>query len=113
MAKKEIIKLFNKKYAIRIVHSIFVAVFLVCIIRLYHYALEDVFDNGLYVISSILFCEAVALILNGGRCPLEHVHRKVGDDKGFFDHFFPAPMVPYVIPVVVVFTGIGFLLLYL
>jgi hypothetical protein len=113
MAKKEIKKLFNKKYAIRIAHSMFVAVFLVCIVRLYHYALEDVFDNGLYVISSILLCEAVALILNRGRCPLEHLHRRVGDDKAFFELLVPKSMVPYVIPVVVVFTGMGFLLLYL
>jgi len=103
---------FINKNLILTVHFILVIIFAVCIVFLYYYALKNVFNNGLYVISFILFCEGVALALNRGKCPLEYAHRKTSDDKGFFEHFFPAPIVPYVIPAVCLITTIGFILLY-
>jgi hypothetical protein len=103
----------NSKEFIFIVHFFFVIVFAACVFLLYYHGINDTFDDILYLASFILFCEIVALILNKGKCPLEHVHKRVGDDKGFFDRFIPKALIPYVIPISVIIIAIGFLLLYL
>lgn len=100
------------KNLILTVHSILVVIFAVCIIFLYYYALGDIFNNGLYIISFILFCESIALTLNRGKCPLEYIHERVGDDKDFFEHFFPTAIASYIIPIVAAITLFGFVLLY-
>ena len=79
---------------------------------LYYYGLKDVFDSRLYLVSGILFIEAVVLGFNRRRCPLEYVHGKVGDKKEFFSNFLPDAVLPYVIPVVAIITIGGFLTLY-
>lgn len=102
----------KKIYAFRTLHFILVIIFAWCIISVYYYGLTDTFDSVLYIAVGILFSEAVALIINRFNCPMEYLHRRVGDDKRFFDHFFPSPVVPWVIPAVAGITLIGFLLLY-
>lgn len=103
----------TKQFALILSHFILSLIFFACIGVLYFYAITDTFDPFLYFVCGVLFLEGSALALNRGNCPLEHVHRRVGDDKRFFDHFFPNPLVPYVVPFFIIVTAIGFLLLYL
>ncbi len=103
---------FNLKNFLRAIHFIMIVLFLLCIIFLYYYGTNDLFDNKLYIVSGVLFAEAVILVFNRGKCPLEYAHEKVGDKREFFGHFLPDYAVPYVIPVVAIVTIIGFLILY-
>lgn len=100
----------NKKFVFAL-HGILVLIFVLSIFLLYYYALNNIFNFGLYVILGILFSEGVALALNRGKCPLEYVHKAAGDNKEFFENFLPSSIVKYVIPIVVVITLVGLVLL--
>ncbi|HCP08707.1 MAG TPA: hypothetical protein DIT25_02840 [Candidatus Moranbacteria bacterium] len=97
---------------IRTIHFVISIIFIFCIGIIFYYGIEDKFDRTVYVASAILFFEAVALILNRGRCPLEHVHKRVNDKEEFFGHFFPEHILPYIIPFFALLSIAGFLTLY-
>lgn len=52
-------------------------------------------------------------VLNKGNCPMFYIHRKFGDDKYFFELFFPKRIAKKVIPIVAVISLIATLLLIL
>ena len=55
--------------------------------------------------------EGIVLLFNKGDCPMGHLHKKVGDDKYFFELLFPRKIAKLVIPVVAIITLIGQILL--
>ncbi|PIX72619.1 hypothetical protein COZ39_02715, partial [Candidatus Roizmanbacteria bacterium CG_4_10_14_3_um_filter_33_21] len=68
----------------------------------------------LYIALMAVYIEGfIVFILNKGDCPLFYFHKKFGDDKYFFELFFPKNIAKKVIPTVAVITliGLGLLLL--
>jgi hypothetical protein len=49
----------------------------------------------------------VVFALNEGHCPLIHIQRVVGDDKPFFELFFPPKIARKAIPVFAMLTWVG------
>ena len=111
--EERLINLFRNKFFVRTIHGVLVIIFSFCIAILYFYAINDKEGNILYAVCIILFLEGAALIANKGRCPLEYTHKRANDKKGFFDLFIPSWLASYVIPVAIILTAVGFLLLYL
>ena len=96
---------------IRIVHSVFAVLFMVCLGIVYYFGITGKSSPLILPAVALLILEGFLLWLNRGLCPLEPIHRRLGDDKGFFGLFLPLVCLPYVIPFFVVLTCIGFLLL--
>jgi hypothetical protein len=96
---------------VRIIHSFFAVTFLGGIAFLYYCILTGKPSPWLLPVTAVLLIEGVILLLNNGKCPLEPLHHKYGDDKGFFGMFLPERVLPYVLPVLFVVTIFAFLLL--
>ncbi len=96
---------------VRIIHSFFAITFLGGIVFLYYCILTGKPSRWLLPVTVVLLVEGVILFLNNGKCPLEPLHLKYGDDKGFFGMFLPEKALPYVLPVLFTVTILGFLLL--
>ena len=97
---------------LRIVHASFALLFITCIIFVYYCALTRLASPWLYPAIILLLIEGIALWMNKGNCPLEPIHLRYGDDKGFFGLFLPAKLLPYVIPGLAVIAAVGLLLLF-
>jgi hypothetical protein len=97
--------------ALRVFHGLICAIFLGCVAYVYYAAYTDTLDVWALVAAGTLLSEGVVLMLNDWRCPMGHLHRRYGDDKSFFELFFPARAARLVIPVVAVVSVIGFGLL--
>lgn len=96
---------------VRIIHSFFALTFLGSIAFLYYCIITGTPSPWLLPITAILLIEGVILLLNNGKCPLDPLHHKYGDDKGFFGMFLPPKTLPYVLPVLFIVTILGFVLL--
>lgn len=55
----------------------------------------------------------VVFVINKGDCPLIHVQRKIGDNKPFFELFFPPKVAARALPTFAFITwvGVGILIL--
>jgi hypothetical protein len=103
----------NKKeiYIIRSIHTLIAAFFIFCIGLLYYFALSGKSSPWIIWIIAILLAEGVVLIVNRGRCPLSFFHQRYGDDKKFYDLFFPEKIAPYAAHILGVATIIAIILL--
>ena len=101
----------NVLLLVRIVHSAFAVLFMACLGIVYYFGITGKPSPLILPAVALLILEGFLLWLNKGLCPLEPLHRRLGDDKGFFGLFLPPAWLPYVIPFFVVLTCIGFLLL--
>ena len=96
---------------IRIIHAAFAILFISCIIFIYYCALTRQYSPWLYPAGILLVLEGIAVALNKGNCPLEPIHLRYGDNKGFFGLFLPEKILPYVIPGLAIIAAVGGLLL--
>jgi hypothetical protein len=87
----------NRKaiYVIRAIHTFIAAFFVFCIGFLYYFVFTEKQSPWIVWIIAILIAEGVVLIANQWRCPLSLLHQKYGDDKKFYDLFFPEKIAPY------------------
>lgn len=103
----------NRKaiYIIRSIHTLIAAFFIFCIGLLYYFALTGKSSPWIIWITVVLLVEGVVLIINRGKCPLSFLHQKYGDDKKFYDLFFPEKIAPYMAHILGVATIVGIILL--
>jgi hypothetical protein len=103
----------NRKaiYIIRTIHTLIAAFFIFCIGLLYYFAFTGKSSLWIIWIIAVLLIEGVILIVNKGKCPLSFLHRKYGDDKKFYDLFFPEKIAPYAAHILGVATIIAIILL--
>lgn len=101
----------NMLVLIRIVHSIFGIISLASIAVIYYSGIVGESTPLLLPACVAILAEGLAMVISGFRCPLEPLHRKYGDDKGFFGLFLPKALVPFAVPFLSVATVVGFLLL--
>lgn len=97
---------------LRILHGLASLYFLACLGYLYYAAITRHYDALLIIAILSLAAEGLAVFaLNKGQCPLIHIQRKVGDDKPFFELFFPPRVAKLAIPVFAVLTLVAILIL--
>jgi hypothetical protein len=96
---------------VRIIHSLFAFLLMGCLGIVYYFGITGQRSPLILPAVIMLILEGLFLWRNKGLCPLEPLHRKLGDDKGFFGLFLPPGWLPHVIPFFTVITSIGFLLL--
>ncbi len=97
---------------LRIAHGLFAGYFLACLLYLYFAAIAGVFDYLLVVAAISLAAEGIFIfVFNKGDCPLIHVQRKIGDDKPFFELFFPPALAKQALPLFAKFTWLAVALL--
>jgi hypothetical protein len=103
----------NRKaiYIIRFIHTLIAAFFIFCIGLLYYFALTGKSSPWIIWIVAILLAEGGVLIVNRWRCPLSFIHQKYGDDKKFYDLFFPEKIAPYAAHILGVATIFAIILL--
>lgn len=98
---------------IRLIHIIVTIFLIFSIIYLYYAAFTRRFGYFLFIPLGALIAEAVFLIYNKGNCPMTRIHKKYGDEKGFWDLFLPKTIVPYITKTLEIITIIGFILVIL
>lgn len=104
----------NRIFILRIVHGLFALYFISCIFYIYFAAI--ILSLNLYVgfaILSLTVEGVLVFLLNHGDCPLIHLQRKIGDNKPFFELFLPKETAKKAVPVFLVMTVGGLLLLIL
>ena len=97
---------------VRTIHCMAALLFLGCIGVVYYCGLSGQRSALLAPATIALFAEGLMVTLNRGRCPLQAVHRRLGDDKSFFGLFLPLRTLPYVVPFWTLVTIGGFVLLH-
>lgn len=98
----------NTKYIFRIIHFLISLFFGLCIIQIYYSFFTYTRSVLLYLALIAVFTEGfVVFILNKGDCPMFAIHKKYGDDKYFFELFFPRKVAKKIIPIVAVITFVG------
>ncbi len=98
-------------FIVRVIHTLFAFFFVFCMGYVYYSALTGHKTKWTLFAVVALVLEGILLLINSGDCPLAPLHRRYGDQKGFFDLFLPPKILPYVIPFFVITTVIGLLLL--
>ena len=102
----------SKAIALRIVHGLFCVYYGLCLLYLYYAAYTRSFNTLLAVCIASLAVEAFLVYgLNKGDCPLIHIQRLVGDEKPFFEIFFPPWLAKQVFPVVSTIAIVGLVFL--
>jgi hypothetical protein len=97
-------------YVIRTVHTFIAAFFIFCIGLLYYFAFTGKSSPWAIWIIAILLIEGWVLMVNRGRCPLSFFHRKFGDDKKFYDLFFPEKVAVYTTHILGIISIVGIIL---
>ncbi|MEW5993788.1 MAG: hypothetical protein AB1744_05255 [Candidatus Zixiibacteriota bacterium] len=98
-------------YLVRVFHTIVGLFFIGCIIYVYYCALTGRATREAYIAIGVLVFEGLIVFLSGRRCPLAFLHRRFGDERGFFDLFLPDPLVPFAYPTLAVVALFGIALL--
>src|SRR5690242_15070856 len=94
--------------ALRVIHGAFAGYFILCLIYMYYAAVTATFDYLLGIALVSLAIEGfVVFVLNNGDCPLIHIQRRIGDEKPFFEIFFPPKIAKRAIPFFAAVTWIG------
>ncbi len=99
---------------LRVLHGVFVAYFAACLGYVYYAALTGTFNVLLLLALVSLAGEGfIVYVLNHGDCPLIHIQRKIGDDKPFFELFFPPHVAARAMPVfaILAWTGLAVLII--
>jgi hypothetical protein len=102
----------SKIFLLRVIHSLFAAYFISCLLYLYYAAATSSFGLLLAVAFISLAVEGfVVYILNDGDCPLAHIQKRLRDEKPFFELFFPQKFSRNAFKIFSLFTWGGVLLL--
>ena len=87
--KVKALKGFPTLAAVKLLHTAVWAVLAVCIVALPVAALTDRFDWAV-ALTLVVFLEGVALVLNGGQCPVTSLAARYTDDRADnFDIYLP------------------------
>jgi hypothetical protein len=101
-----------KVLALRFVHGLASLYFFLCLLELYRATFTAQFNYVLAIAVISLGLEGVAVfLLNNGNCPLIHIQRRIGDDKPFFELFFPPRIAKQTLPIFarITWAGLGLL----
>jgi hypothetical protein len=98
---------------VRLLHIIATIILILSIIYIYYVAITRKFSYLLLIPLLLLIAEAIFLMYNRGKCPMDKVHKKYGDEKGFWDLFLPKIIIPYVVKILEILTIIGFIIIVL
>src|SRR6266511_3636252 len=104
----------SRAVGLRVFHGLLCLYFSFCLIYMYYAAVVRHFDLLLAVCITSLALEGTAVyILNKGDCPLIHIQRRVGDERPFFELFFPPKLAKLAIPIfsAIVLIGLVFLII--
>ena len=96
---------------IRSLHTLLAAFLITCIIYLYYCRIAGHIGFKAYVAAAVLLGEGLVVFVNNRKCPLSSLQRKCGDEKGFFDLFLPAAIIPYVYTSHAIVASVGIMLL--
>jgi len=103
-----------KILSLRFAHGLASLYFFLCLLELYIAAFTAHFNLTLAIAMISLGLEGTAVfLLNNGDCPLIHIQRRVGDDKPFFELFFPPQLAKQTLPIFARVTWVGLALLML
>jgi hypothetical protein len=101
-----------KIFLLRILHGVFATYFLICLLYAYYAAFTATFDLFLLIAGISLAIEGfLVFVINQGDCPLIHIQRVIGDNKPFFELFFPPVVAKKALPVFAGFTWFAMALL--
>jgi hypothetical protein len=103
----------NMIFVVRLFHIIATIILIASIIYIYYVIFTRKFSYFLLIPLGLLILEAIFLIYNRGKCPMDKVHKKYGDEKGFWDLFLPKRIVPCVVKVLDTITILGFIIILL
>ncbi len=97
---------------IRSIHGIITAYFFSCIVWIYYSAITGR-PNAWAILAAVsIFIEGLVVVLNHGNCPLGKFHRRVGDQKTFFELFLPKPVAKRAVPFLGLVALFGIFLLF-
>ncbi len=96
---------------VRSLHGAITAFFLSCMGVLFYAGITGEQQFAGWVAAALLAGEGVVVGLNGGDCPLGGVHRRVGDDRTFFELLMPAPLAKRAVPALGGLAALGIVLL--
>lgn len=89
----------SKIYLLRGIHALVIVYLTACLGYLYYAAATGHIGHLVTLAIISLAVEGLLVFgLNKGDCPLNHVQRKVGDDKPFFEFFLPPTLAKLAIP---------------
>jgi hypothetical protein len=97
-------------YVVRGIHSAFALFFMSCLAYIYYAALGRKRSPLLAAAAGALLAEGAVVVINRGDCPLGPVHRRLGDEKTFFELFLPSRLARWAVPFFAAVTAFGFLL---
>jgi hypothetical protein len=101
----------NKIIALRIIHGLFAAYFILCLFYIYYAAFFSKIDIFLLVSILSLVVEGIAVfVLNNGDCPLIHLQKKIGDNTPFFRLFLSPTLAKQAVPFLAKAAWIGIVL---
>ena len=95
---------------LRIFHILTGAILVSCVAYVYYAFFNKVRDEWLIVSMNLLLMEGAVLFFNKGRCPLNILHKKYGDDLGSFELVLPKKIAPLGMPFFMGLTVVGFVL---
>jgi hypothetical protein len=101
----------RKLLVLRIIHGLFATLLMACVGLIYYAGITGRALPWAYGAGAFLIIEGILIAANGWDCPLDFLHRSLGDDKGFFGLFLPRYWQRRVIPLLSGVTGIGLLIL--
>jgi hypothetical protein len=100
-------------WLIRIIHALIVFLFIAFIAVVYHRGITKNIDAWFYIASVAIAIEGILVILNRWDCPLTFIHKRYGDNKGFFGLFMPDDMARHTIKLFAVIAVIGYIIVFL
>ncbi|MHC4224815.1 MAG: hypothetical protein ACYSX0_18050 [Planctomycetota bacterium] len=103
----------QKLLLLRVFHGLFSVFFVLCIGVIYYSGITDSAENWALGACGFLLLEGILVAASGWECPLDYLHRSLGDDKGFFGLFLPRSWHRRMIPILSVVTGVGVVMLVL
>ncbi|MHC4933432.1 MAG: hypothetical protein ACYTGV_14710 [Planctomycetota bacterium] len=101
----------RKLLLLSVIHGGFAALFVACIGVIYYSVITARAENWGIAACGILLIEGLLIAVCGWDCPLESMHRRLGDDKGLFGLFLPQRWQRWVIPILAGLAGLGAVLL--
>jgi hypothetical protein len=99
--------------AVRTFHTMIALVFIGSIVVVYYTGLAGTVDVWFYLATGALAFEGIVIVLARGNCPLGGLHRRYGDEKGFFELFMPKRVARHMFSFFFVVTIAGYVLVLL
>ena len=91
----------------RVAHSACATVLLGCIVIVWSAALSGQVGPTTVVAIGLLGAEGILVLRAGGRCPLDGLWRRLGDDTPLFELCLGQKLAPYTVPFLGVVTALG------